>query len=306
MMASIMKSTSLAAVLMGSGLSMLGAAEGDLPPGPEAPQPPPVPPPADLLGWSHQFRSGMYFNSVYISDESASAPDPTIRGSSSSLSYRGIFEGALAWRSETSALDQKLRLAYGQVRQEDASWLENADEIRYDGVYRRDISKPTFVYRSWGLETVFTSAPPDEDFADPIRVHAGWGIGQLYKDLFAADDALEWRLGVRVQKAWGDQLAPHQDDLTFGPEALLRYEREIDEFRTFFAMYEGWSEFEDLSHVTNLVTAGVNVRFSTYLTIELALRMYYESRPEDLAPDTPGYSRWHIRQDTLIGATAVF
>lgn len=86
----------------------------------------------------------------------------------------------------------------------------------------------------------------------------------------------------------------------------LRYERTIDDLRSFFAMYEGWSEFVDFAHVTNTVTAGVKMRFSTYLSLELGLRMYYESRPEDVAQDEPGYSRWFMRQDTLIGVDAVF
>ena len=283
---------------------LLNAAEGESPPGRQAPQPPPIPPPGELLGWSHLFHPGFFFTSVYVSDDAAAAPDPTIQGSANSLSYRAVFDGALAWRSDTSALDQRLHLAYGQVKQADAGWLENIDEIRYDGVYRRGLAKPTFAYRSWGLETVFTSADHDAAF-DPVRVFASWGVGQLYHDLMPGD-ALEWRLGVRVQKIWGSDLLPHQGDLLIGPEALLRYERIFDDLRSFFLMYEGWSEFSDPGHVTNTITGGLKMRFATHLTVELGLRMYYEARPDDVGHEVPGFSRWYVRQDSMIGVDLVF
>lgn len=282
----------------------LAAADAGAPPGPQAPQPPPVPPPPELLGWSHQFHPGLFFTSVIVSEDADTAPDPTIKGSSDSLSYRVVFDGALAWRGDTSALDQTLHVAYGQVKQSEAEWLENIDEARYDGVFRRDLMKPTFAYRAWGVETVFTSAEEEKLF-DPLRVFGSWGVGQLYKDWFPGD-AFEWRLGVRVQKSWGSELSESQEDFLFGPEALLRYERTIDDLRSFFVMYEGWSEFDDFGHVTNTITAGVKMRFATYLALELGLRMYYESRPKDVAQEEPGYSRWFMRQDTLIGIDAVF
>lgn len=282
----------------------LVAADGDTPPGKQAPQPPPVPPPPELLGWSHEFHPGLFFTSVYVSDDAGDAPDPTIQGSADSLAYRVAFDGALAWRGDTSALDQNLHLAYGQVKQSDATWLENIDEVRYDGIFRRDIIKPTFAYRSWGMESVFTSAEEEKPF-DPIRIYGAWGIGQLYQDWFPGD-AAEWRLGVRVQKSWGSALADSQEDWQVGPEARLRYERTMDELRSFFVMYEGWSEFSDIGHVTNVITAGLKFRLATHLAVELGLRMYYEARPADADPEVTGYSRWFIRQDTMLGVDAVF
>ena len=283
----------------------LAAADGDVPPGPQAPQPPPAPPPpAELLGWSHQFHPGFFLTSVFVSSDIEDSPDPTLQGSASSLAYRAVFDGALGWRSNSSALDQTLHLSYGQVKQSDVPWQENIDELRYEGVYRRDIVKPTFAYRSWGTETVFTNADQDAAF-DPIRVYASWGVGQLYRDFFPGD-ALEWRLGVRLQKSWGSELTESQEDWLFGPEARVRYERTIDDLRSFFAMYEGWGEFSDMGHVTNVITAGVKMRFSTYLAVELGLRMYYEARPQDAGPEDTGYSRWFIRQDAMIGVDAVF
>lgn len=278
------------------------AADNDLPPGKQAPQPPPVPPPPELLGWSHQFHPGLFFTSVYVSDDVARAPDPTIQGSADSLAYRVVFDGALAWRGDTSAFDQTLHLAYGQVHQEE--WLENIDELRYDGVYRRDIIKPTFAYRSWGAETVFTSADEEAVF-DPIRVYGSWGVGQLYKDWFPGD-ASEWRLGVRLQKSWGSDLTAEQERWLLGPEARLRYERTVDDLRSFFAMYEGWSEFSDMRHTTSVITAGLKFRLASYLALELGLRMYYEARPSGVQDDEVGYSRWFVRQDTMIGIDAVF
>lgn len=282
----------------------LVAVDRDVPPGKEAPQPPPVPSPPELLGWSHQFHPGLFFTSVVASDDVEDSPDPTLQGSADSVAFRGVFDGALAWRGESSALDQNLHLAYGRMKQSDADWQENIDEVRYDGVYRRDIVKPTFAYRSWGAESVFTSAEGEDPF-DPVRVYASWGVGQLYKDWFPGD-AFEWRLGVRLQKSWGSDLSESKEDWQLGPEARLRYERTIDDLRSFFMMYEGWSEFSDISHVTNVITAGLKFRISTYLAIELGLRMYYEAEPEDAAPEETGYSRWFMRQDSMIGIDAVF
>lgn len=285
----------------------LDAADPAVPPGPQAPQPPPVPATADLLGWSHEFHPGAFFTAVYTSDDAESAPDPTIQGSSSSMAFRGVFDGALAWRGRISAVDQKLHLAYGRVRQSDI-WAESIDEVRYDGIYRRDVMVPTFVYRAWGLETVFTN-PDNANVFDPLRVHGSWGVGQLYKELFP-NDALEWRLGVRLQKSWGSTLTEEQEAWLFGPEAMGRYERTIDELRSFFLMYEGWSDFTDLRHVTNVITGGVKMRFATYLAVELGVRLYYEARPSghlaEADEDQPAYSRWFIRQDVLIGIDAVF
>lgn len=298
----------LVAIILSAVVISAGAADPAIPPGPQAPQPPPIPATADLLGWSHEFHPGAFFTSVYTSDDAGSSPDPTIQGSSSSISYRGVFDGALAWRGHTSALDQKLHLAYGRVRQSGSEWTENIDEVRYDGVYRRDIIDPTFVYRAWGLETVFTN-PDNGNSFDPMRVYGSWGVGQLYQEWFPGD-AFEWRLGIRLQKSWGSTLTEEQEDWLLGPEALLRYERTMDDLRSFFVMYEGWSEFGDLRHVTNIITGGVKMRFATYLAIELGVRLYYEARPSDLSTDSdedqPAYSRWFVRQDVLIGIDAVF
>jgi hypothetical protein len=291
-------------LFVGFGCLSASGADNETPPGRQAPQPPPLPPPPELLGWSHEFHPGLFFTSVYVSDDPERSPDATIQGSADSIAYRVVFDGALAWRGDTSALDQTLHLAYGRVHQEGAGWQESLDELRYDGVFRRDIIKPTFAYRSWGAETVFTNVDDDTTF-DPIRVYGSWGIGQLYKNWFPGD-AFEWRLGVRLQKSWGSDLSDEQERWLLGPEALLRYERTIDDLRSFFAMYEGWSEFSDLRHTTSVITAGLKFRLATYLALELGLRMYYEARPTGVESDETDYSRWFIRQDTMIGLDAVF
>lgn len=283
----------------------LGAGEGDAPPGPAKPQPPPVPAPPDLLGWSHLANVGAFLTTAYASDDHANAPDPAIRGASSSIAYRFQLDAALAWRGDTTAVDQRLRAAYGRLRQQGAAWAESMDELRYDGVFRRDIVRPAFVYRAWGAETVFTAPAPDGDAFDPLRVHGSWGVGQLFKDLLARSDALEWRLGVRIQKSWGS-LPPPREELLVGPEALLRYERQITKENRLFVMYEGWGDFEDMRHLTHVVTAGLSARIATHVTAELALRAYREERPRDAGADDPGYDRWHVRQDTLVGLTATF
>jgi hypothetical protein len=297
------KPAALGLLAIGCGL---GAVEGNPPPGPEAPQPPPVPPPRELLGWSHQAHPGAFLTTAYASGDNENAPDPAIRGASSSVAYRVQLDAALAWRGDRTAVDQRLHAAYGRVRQEGVDWAENLDELRYDGVFRRDVIRPNFIYRAWGAESVFTSDPPGDGAFDPVRIHSSWGFGQLYRNLQPESDALEWRLGVRIQKAWGDSLTTTQGDLLIGPEAMLRYEQQLSQENRWFAMYEGWGDFDDSGHLTQVITGGLSAHLATHVTAEFALRIYFEGRPREADVAEPGYNRWYARQDTMIGLSATF
>ncbi len=284
----------------------LAALDQDHPPGPEQPQPPPVPPTPETTGWTHEVRPGAFVTAIYTSPDSNEAPDPAIRGTTGTLTYRLVLDAGLAWRSDSSAVDQTLHAVYGETRVRGAEWAEGDDDLRYDGVYRHDLTKPTFAYRGWGAETSFTAPGDREDLLDPIRVYGSWGIGQLYRNLFPKTDSLEVRVGVRIQKSWGPYISAHQNDLLVGPELIGRYERVIDENRRFFIAYEGWGDFGDLGHYAHLITAGASMHFTTHIAVDLALRAYYESRPRDVETTVAGYNRMFIRQDCVLGVTTKF
>ena len=153
---------------------------------------------------------------------------------------------------------------------------------------------------------MFVGPGPAKDAFDPITAHGGAGIGQRWDNLLPEKDKLEWRLGVRAQKTWGRYFDPPQDDVEVGPEAFLRYEREVSKELRYFIQYEGFAPFNDLGHVTNLGTAGLSAQVNAHLTVELNLRAYYESHPKDADPLVTGYDHWGVRQDTMLGLTYLF
>jgi hypothetical protein len=272
-------------------------------PAPAAAVAPPPPPPSN---WTHKGRLGLFFTDVYANGNAAQSPDPTVRGTTNSMSYLGSFEGTLEWRENANSLQQDLTLKYGRLKQEHIDWVTNSDEARYEGVYRREVAKPTFIYLGWGAKSVFLGPSPDKDAFDPITTHVSVGVGQRWDNLLPEKDKLEWRLGVRAQKTWGRYLNPPQDDLLVGPEAYLRYEREVSKELRYFIQYEGFAPFTDLGHVSNLCAAGLAAQLSTHLTVELNLRAYYESHPKNADPLVTGYDHWGVRQDSMLGLTYLF
>jgi hypothetical protein len=75
----------------------------------------------------------------------------------------------------------------------------------------------------------------------------------------------------------------------------------------FFAQYEGFSEFNDLSHITNLITVGLTMQITRYIAVELGLRAFYETRTkEDTTDSLPGFNQWSVRQDSLFGLTYAY
>jgi hypothetical protein len=261
--------------------------------------------------WAWKGRFGAFLNSTATSN-AATSRDTTINGTTSSTAYLLTLDTTLGWKQDTASVDNALKARYGEVRQRHADWVENNDEIRYDGVVRRVFSKPWFHYLGWGAESVFTGPAPDNHPFDPTVAHSGAGLGQLYADFLPDRNHLEWRLGVRAQRRWGNGVPSDQDGIETGPEAFLRYEHDMIEtgakapHARFFAQYEAFAEFNDVVHVINLVTGGLAMQLSRYLTAELGVRAYYESRPKEYDGTQTGYAQWGIRQDTLVGLTCLF
>jgi hypothetical protein len=274
----------------------------------DAPAPAPAPvlnPPAS--NWKITGRLGAYIATVATSNADTSR-DTTIATTAESTSYLFTYEGQANWRSDQDSIDNLLKARYGRIRTEGQDWQENNDEIRYDGVYRREFSLPHFVYLGWGAESVFTGRDPHNYAFDPTTGKASTGYGELYEDFLPDKNHFEFRFGVRAQQQWGPSVPPEDDQIETGLEAFVRYEhllkRGDGEYDVrFFAQYEGFSEFDDMAHITNLVTAGLVMQLTRYLAVELGLRAYYETTPNDDDGTGIGYNEWSLRQDSLFGLT---
>jgi hypothetical protein len=120
------------------------------------------------------------------------------------------------------------------------------------------------------------------------------------------------RLGARAQQRWGASVGPNEEDIELGIEGFIRYEHLLkrndgDYDIRFFAQYEGFSEFNDLSHITNLITVGLTMQITRYIAVELGLRAFYETRTkEDTTDSLPGFNQWSVRQDSLFGLTYAY
>ncbi len=274
--------------------------------------------------WTNSGRLGLFLNNT-VTKNGNESKDPTVSGATRSTAYLATAEGSAEWKENKHSVQNILKAKYGRTKTGDADWTETEDEIRYDGVYRYAFSAPHFGYGSWGAETVFTGLHdedltlPADDWSnkfDPILFKAAIGYGQLYENLWIPEkDRLEARLGARAQKRTGDFLSNEEKKVQTGIEAFLRYERTASAELKYFAQYEGFSEFNDLKHITNLVTAGMTIDFATIgkalggtkLTVELGLRAYYETKPKEFEDQSvPGYNVWSLKQDTLVGATYAF
>jgi hypothetical protein len=298
-------------------------APGPVPAAPAAegapvPVPQPVAPAETPSNWKNEGRIGAFFNSTTTSNADVSL-DPTIGGASRSTAMLGTLDYKALWEEGTNSMDHIVKARYGRVRTNDQAWTENEDEARYDGVLRHTVKEPNFVYLSWGLESVWTgpyqnapALPPtngNNNF-DPLLAKVGGGFGQKYAN-WIPEDKFEWRLGARAQKRWGSQIQESQRGIETGIEAFMRYEGTPTNYNKdlkYFAQYEGFSEFNDLQHITNLITAGLTFQLSKYINLELALRGYYETRPKEDRDDKllAGYNVWSIKQDTLIGVVYGF
>ena len=257
--------------------------------------------------WTIAGRLGAYAANVSTNNAETSR-DTTIATTAESTSYLFTYEGRANWKSDLDSIDNLLKARYGRIRTDHQAWQENNDEIRYDGVYRREISYPHFVYLGCGAESVFTGPKPRGYAFDPTTGKASSGYGQRYEDFLPDKNHCEARVGLRAQQSWGPSVPPEDGDIETGLEAFVRYEhllkRGDGEYDVrFFTQYEGFSEFEDPEHVTNLVTAGLTMQLTRYLAVELGLRAYYETAPEGDGGTGLGYNEWSMRQDSLFGLT---
>lgn len=264
----------------------------------------PAPP---VSNWTFTGRLGAYLANVGTANADTSR-DTTIATTSDSTSYLLTYEGQANWRSDKDSVDNLLKARYGRIRTEGQEWSENNDEIRYDGVYRREFFAPHFVYLGWGAESVFTGPDPQNYAFDPTTGKVSTGYGQRYEDFLPDKNHFEARLGVRAQQKWGPSVPPEDDEIETGIEAFARYEHLLKRGEgaydvRFFAQYEGFSEFDDLEHITNLVTAGLTMQLTRYLAVELGLRAYYETLPDDDDGTGIGYNQWSMRHDSLFGLT---
>ncbi len=270
----------------------------------------PAPAPAPASDWTPKGVVGGFLNNVTTSNADVSH-DPTINGTTSSTSWSAKLDASLEWRSGKDSVEQILKAEYGRIRQRDQDWVENKDELRYDGVYRRTFAKPHFAYLGWGCETVFTGPEPEREPFDPFLAKVSAGYGQIYENLLPEKDRLEWRLGTRAQKRWGRSVPDDKDGIETGIEAFLRYERQAIIKRDgqdlrYYAQYEGFSQYNDLGHITNLITAGLTYQFLGHLTLDLAIRAFYETRTKDDDGTREGYNQWSLRQDTMLGVAYTF
>lgn len=255
---------------------------------------------AEPQGWSHEAQIGGFFTSVATQNTDQSR-DAAIAGSAESMSYLLNLEGALTWRRDQHSVEQTLLMKFGRQRQEGQEWLENTDEIDYDGAYKYHLNAPHFMYGAWGADTVFTGTDPARKFADPFtaKVSAGYGQERHWEK---RDQRWEWRAGARAQRTWGRGLSDDDREVKTGLEFVTRYSSTPLEDLSWWIQYEAFSEFEDPGHISNLLTADFSYKLMAYLTLKLTLRAYYETEPDD-AISGIGYDEFSWRQDTLLGLT---
>ncbi len=269
-------------------------AEDAVPIPPAAPTPPPS-------NWEWKTKLGIFFQNTAAHNAETSR-DTTISGTNDSLAYKLQGEGTLVWKEDKDRLEQKLEANYGQIKTKDQDeWQENADSIRYGITYERTLTKPQFTYTNGTAESVFTGKDPDNEPFDPVTTKLSVGYGHRYEDLLPEKDSLVWRVGVYVRKRWERDVPDYQTEVETGPEWYVRYERTQTEDIRYFAQYDGYSEFSDMGHVTNLGQAGLSVRVAKLLTVELKGRAYYETRPVEAARTDEGYNQWSFREEALVG-----
>lgn len=268
-----------------------------------AEEPQPADPAPKPPRWTTTGKIGAFGSSVLTSNSDASR-DPSISGANDTVAYRLSLEAGLIFREGKHAADHALLAKFGRKKDDEQPWIEDTDEVRYDGVYRYQFHQPHFSFASWGWESVFTGPDPERDPFTPGLVKATVGYGQLYENFWPTASKAEGRLGASARKRYGDSLANQDTETETGFDVYLRLEHQRDDRLRYFVQYEGFAEFDDLGHLVNVLTAGVTANLAKYLTLEVGLRAFYETRPDDrddLVGD--GYNEWSVRQDTLLGLT---
>jgi hypothetical protein len=281
-----------------------------VPAAPEIPPPAPAPVVAEPSKWTTAGKATAALMSVRSGDSSESR-DPVINGAANSTTYLLSLDASLTWTDDPWSVEQLLKVRYGQSQNADEPFQESADEVRYDGVLRRSLGKPHYIYNAWGAESTFTSPDPENYRFNPITAKASAGYGQLYENFQEEASKFDARAGVRAQKSWGSLVPEIDRSIQVGPEFFARYEHTVfkreDRSLNYFAQYEAFAEFNDMAHVTNLVTAGLTAQISRYILVDLALRAYYETTPKEFEDTTPaGYNSWSMVQQSTVGLTYIW
>lgn len=284
-------SAALGLLAAGGGVFAEEGAAGDAPPEPVGP-------------WTWKGSIGAFLSSTEVNNGETSR-DASIAGTSDTVNWRLKFDGELDWSEGIWEVNQKLRLRYGRQKQDDESWEENSDQIDYDGVLEYKFQEPQYIYGAWGLDSVFTGVEPDEEPFDPatVKISAGYGQKRFFEE---KKYMLEARVGVRAQRKFGRGLSDEEREVEIGPEGYLRHEGQPEEYVSYWLQYEIFSEFEDLGHISHLLTAGLEIRVVKYVRVDFDWRAFYESRPDDVDEDAPGYDELSWMQEALIGLTYDF
>jgi hypothetical protein len=274
--------------------SLLHAGDADLPaPDPTGP-------------WSWKGKLGVFFQNV-TSHNAETSRDPSISGSVDNQAFTASSDNTLVWKEELNRVEQRLQGDYGQIKNKDKDeWEENTDRIAYGITYERTLSAPQFIYLNGTAESVFTGSDPDNEPLDPLIAKLSTGYGHRYENLLPLKDSLVWRVGVYARKRWEHGAPGYQTDQESGPEAYARYERTQNEDVSYYAQVEIYSEFADPQHVSFLGQAGLSVKVSKLLSVEVKLRAYDEARPDDASSNATGYNELSLREDALIGLAWTF
>ncbi len=264
---------------------------------------PKVEKPEDVDGeWITSGRIGFFFTSVenHHSDRSN---DPAIASTTSSTTLLAQFDGSAIYVRDPWRVENTLQVKYGKQRVQSSGWIENTDLIDYDTIASYSLGEPHFLYGAVGADTVITEDPGDGVF-EPGTAKVSTGYGQRYENMLPITDRFEARIGVRAQRRWGRHISNSAKEWEVGPEFIARYERKQTTSLRYWIQYEAFAEFEDMAHVSNLGTAGLDLQVSKFITVLLGLRAYYESEPKDAdAGNTSTYDNMSWRTDTLIGLT---
>jgi len=258
--------------------------------------------------WTNTGKLGAFLSSIGNSN-AATSNDPAIASTKEKLSYQIAIEDTLTWKRGDHGVVQSLVVKYGEQKQERQDFAEDTDQIDYDGAYSYLLGKPHFVYLSWGLDTNLTEPDPGDGWFEPGVAKIATGYGQRYENLLPKSDKLEFRLGVRGQQRYGRFTVGgvYENDFQVGPEFTARYERKHRDDLRYWIQFEAFGDFEDIAHVTNLLTAGLDLQVSKWLTVSLGLRAYYETEPDDVDPTlTDTYDSLSYRTEVLVGLTYLF
>lgn len=256
--------------------------------------------------WSHEGRIGLFINTSSNSNADSSL-DATIADSNEYYSYQASFNGSLTWEVDPQEVEQTLIADFGRQKDEEDAWEDGNDVIDYDAIYRYHLNEHQRLSGAIGIDSVFTGKAPDNELFDPtlLKIIAGYGQEFDWK-IDERVTSAEWRTGPRAQRRFGRGLGPERRDWEAGWELYGKVSYAPREGVEFWAAYEAFAEFNDPGHISNLLTGGIAYQLTAYITATLSVRGYYETAPEEIADDTPGYDEFSYMQDSMIGLTYTF